>query len=420
MIYYDIREDWVTNLEGPHRAPFAETLRGLRLQRLQKYPPPKLGGLPFGNETRVAERFLRGESAQLDASALHKFYLGFADEEEQLLYRAFRQNEALSREDWSEMIGADRVDKWVKHKFLRHTDDDKFACRFSVISLDGLALLVDPMNDHGGEHHESVALPAGYKPENGDSADENIQQFNHTYIGLDSLRQIDTMVTGTTQNGGRVRRGKRYLDCGPGAGALLLYFSRKFDEAVGVDINQRSVTLSRFNAELNNLDNITVHEGSALDLENKYGRFDLISWNLPFMFMPDIGAEENVDAFGGELGIGLCLEFINELPKLLNEDGLAVIAALSPIMQTDENVLETRLQERIADLGLDCTVRVTQVSLAHTKEMWDFHQSHNVKKFESVYLYFKPGKGEFKRIDPPASRKMLDKIRERMYRKKFA
>lgn len=417
MIYHDLREDWITHLEGPMRAEFLATLRSLDLARLQKYPPPKRGGLPFGNETRVAERFIRGESSQLDASAMHKFYLSFADEHDQLLYKAFRQHAALPRSEWALIVGDSNIDQWVENKLMRVTEDGEYVIRFSIVSLDGLVLLVDPMNDHGGPH-ESVALPNGYKPENGER--DHIVQFNHTYIGLDSLRQIDTMAASSTETGGRIRKGKRYLDCGPGAGAILLYFSRKFDEAIGVDINPRAVILSRFNAELNNLENIMTYDGSALDMEGNYGTFDLVSWNLPFMFMPEIGSEENIDAFGGELGIGMCLAFVDELPKLLNENGMAVLAALSPIMQTGENVLEAKLKERIGALGLDCNVRVAQVTLAHTKELWDFHQQHNVQKFESVYLYLTHGTGEFRRIEAPASRRMIDVVRERMYKKKFA
>jgi hypothetical protein len=168
------------------------------------------------------------------------------------------------------------------------------------------------------------------------------------------------------------------------------------------------------------MDNITTAGGDALNLQGKFGTFDLISWNLPFMFIPEIGREESVDAFGGELGIGLCLGFIDALPELIKEKGMACLAALSPIMRSGENVLETRLKERLGRLSLDCKLIVAQTSLAHTKELWDFHQSHDIRKFESVYLYLKHGSGEFERVEAPVSRKMIDVVREKMYRRKFA
>jgi hypothetical protein len=412
MIYYRVNEDWITYLEGPLRAGLLATLRGLKLERLQKYPPPKLGGLPFGNEARIMERFFRGESSQLDASALHKFYISFADERDELLYRAFRRNSPLSRAEWAEIIGEENIDKWAENTFLRADGDGHFVCRFSIVVLDGLLCLVDPMNDHGNGF-ESVALPKGFTPGERDENDDNIQQFNHTYIGMDSLRQIEWM------SRERIRKGNRYLDCGPGAGALLLYFARKSREAVGIDLNPRAVTLSGFNAELNGLDQCRLYFDNAITSAGKYGKFDLVSWNLPFIFMPAEYADEVMDAYGGELGIGLCLEFIEAVPELLTEKGFAYIAALSPILKTGENVLETKLKEKLGRLGLDCRLMVAQVSLANTKELWDFHQSHNIAKFESVYLHLKHGTGNFERVEPPVTRKVIDAVREKMYQRKF-
>jgi 2-polyprenyl-3-methyl-5-hydroxy-6-metoxy-1,4-benzoquinol methylase len=393
MRYYRPSEDWITNLEGPHRGPFTATLRSLGLERLQKYPPPKLGGLPVGNETRILKRYLKGESSQLDASALSSVYLARASENEKLLYRAFRRNDHLSRTEWGSIIGVERVDKWLRHNFLRETGTGRFVCRFSIVVLDGLLLLVDPLNDHGNAH-ETVMLPEDFAP--------------------DSLRQIEVMTeAGLPTNG-------RYLDCGVGAGAILTFFARQFSESVGIDINVRSANLARFNAELNELSNTTVREDDALKLGDRYGKFDLVSWNLPFLFFPAEYADSAVDAYGGEMGIGLCLDFIETVPGLLSEKGTTCIAALSPIMESGENVLEAKLRERLARLGLDCTLRVTQVSLAHTKELWDFHRSHHIRKFESVYLFLTPGKGELKRVEAPVTRKMIDAVREKFYRRKFA
>src|SRR5262245_30037725 len=138
MIYYRVDEDWITQLEGPLRAEIMTILRGLRLERLQKYPPPKLGGLPLGNETRVLKKFVRGASSQLDASALHKFYLSFASAEEKLLYRAFRRHDALTRDDWAKVIGAENIGKWIENKLLSVDENGLVHSRFSIAALDGL------------------------------------------------------------------------------------------------------------------------------------------------------------------------------------------------------------------------------------------------------------------------------------------
>jgi methylase of polypeptide subunit release factors len=410
MRYYRVTEDWITYLNGDVRASLLATLRSLGLERLQKYPPPKIGGLPLGNEPRILKRYLKGESSQLDASALSSVYRSFATGRDKLLYRAFRQTDKLPRSEWAEIIGAENIDEWLANKFLRETENGKLICRFGVIILDGLILLVDPMNDHGNSE-ETVALPERYTA--ADSSEE-IQPFHVTYIGLDSLRMIEFMEQGPLPKTGR------YLDCGPGAGAILLYFSRRFDEAVGVELNARAAKLSQFNIELNELKNCRTLPGNALEIDPALGKFDLVSWNLPFIFMPEDWRDESMDGFGGEMGIGLCLDFLETVPRLLSETGTACVAALSPILKTGDNVLEARLKQRLGRLGLDCTVVVAQVSLAHTRELWHFHQSNNIRKFESVYLYLTHGKGELKRVDAPATRKVLDAVREKMYQRKFA
>ena len=116
MRYYRYSEDWVTYLDGDFRSAFIETLRGLSLARLQKYPPPKVEGLPFGNESRVLSRFLRGKSSQLDASALAGVYRSLMSGKLDLLYRAFRQNEFLPREEWRKILDDKTIDTWIDKK----------------------------------------------------------------------------------------------------------------------------------------------------------------------------------------------------------------------------------------------------------------------------------------------------------------
>src|SRR5262249_3981065 len=159
------------------------------------------------------------------------------------------------------------------------------------------------------------------------------------------------------------------------------------------------------NAELNGLKNCHTYEDDALQLGSRYGKFDLVSWNLPFIFLPEEKRFESIDGFGGEMGIGLCLEFVKVLPELLQPNGVACVAALAPILQNGDKVLEKRLKEHLSRLGLDCTILVTQISLADTRELWHFHQGFGIRKFESVYLCFRHGHGALRRTEPPASRK---------------
>lgn len=409
MRYYRKENDWVASLEGEIRADLIKTLQDLSLQRLQKYPPPKLSGLPFGNEFRILKRYVKNQSSQLDASALSSFYLNFADSSEKLLYEAFRQNKELSAAKWAQIIGEENIQKWIEKKFLRKLENDDLLCIFSVISLDNLIYVTDSLNDHGGE---LVTIAIGDN-EDFDKDDNEIEEFHHTYIGQDSLRMIEIM----TENDSP--KGNRFLDCGPGAGAILLYFARFFNEAVGIDLNPRAAKLAKFNAELNNLANCQTYSGNALEIAENHEKFDYISWNLPFLFLPDEMRDNSMDADGGDMGIGLCLAFIETLPETLTETGKTCIAALSPILNDDTNVLEKKLKEMLPILKMDCTVKVSQITLAHNKELWDFHQSYGIKKFESVYLDISHGNGKLKRIEAPAGRKAVDNVREKLYKRKF-
>lgn len=408
MRFYRVSEDWISHLDGEFRNNVIETLRGLDLARLQKYPPPKINGLPLGNETRVLSRFLSGQSSQLDASAFSALYRSRLNEELKLLYAAFRQNTALPRSDWQKLIGEANVDPWIANKCLRERQNGTLECQFSVVGVDSLVFAVDPLKDHG-ESWEPDFIADGPQ-----DSDTDIQPFFHTYIGQDSLHMIESMEERVVQ------RGDRYLDCGPGSGGVLLYFARRFEAAVGIDINARAAHLAQFNAELNELDHCRTYNDDALKLGDRYGRFDLVSWNLPFIFMPNDAEDEFIDGFGGEMGIGLCLEFIRTLPGLITENGSACVAALSPILVSGQNVLESRLAEMLPDLGLDCAIEVSQVSLAHTQELWRFHRQSGIRKFESVYLYFRAGSGKLEREESSPARRLIDSVREKMYERKFA
>lgn len=409
MRYYRYSEDWVTYLEGDFRVALIETLREFPLLRLQKYPPPKVAGLPFGNETRVLSRFLRGKSSQLDASALSGVYRSLMSPELDLLYRAFRQNEFLSLEKWRNILDDQNVEVWLDKKCLVQDNAGKLRCEFSVICLDDLILVTDPLKDHGLLWEPDFIVENGAKPDGNE-----IRPFFHVYIGLDSLRMIEVM------EAGRLPERGRYLDCGPGSGGLLLYFGRSFDEAVGVDINARAAALSNFNAELNGLSNVSAFCDDALRVAENYEPFNLISWNLPFIFMPEDGHDRYIDAFGGELGIGLCLDFIMTLPGIMTDTAVAYVAAMAPIALTGENVLETRLENILSEIGLDCDVQVAQVAVASNKELWDFHRSYGLGKFESVYLRFTRGPGKLSRTEAPFSRVFIDSIREKLYTRRFA
>lgn len=75
--------------------------------------------------------------------------------------------------------------------------------------------------------------------------------------------------------------GKRLLDCGCGTGILSIVASKCGAlDVVGYDIDEWSVRNTQHNAELNDVDNITVYEGDSSVLSHVSGLFDVVVANI--------------------------------------------------------------------------------------------------------------------------------------------
>ena len=76
-------------------------------------------------------------------------------------------------------------------------------------------------------------------------------------------------------------QGKRLLDCGCGTGILSIVASKcGASDIVGYDIDEWSVRNTIHNAEINNVDNITVLEGNCSVLSHVSGFFDVVVANI--------------------------------------------------------------------------------------------------------------------------------------------
>ncbi len=372
--------DWVGSLHGPFREAFCDSIRALSLARLQKYPTPKNAGLPFGQEARVLQRFLSGRSSLLDPSGLSRAYLSLASSRDRLLYRAFILGQALPRAWWLDAIGSDAVAGWLDRSLLLTTPEGNLCCRFRVIAVGDVTVVAD---------HENPSLP------------------NRVHIGQDSLNLLEFLLREAPTEAGR------FLDVGTGSGLILLAMARGRDEALGIDINPRAVTLARVNAALNRSRGCRVEEKNALGLGSSEGAFDLVTWNAPFMFLPEGERDRHVDGYGGHLGIALTLDFVERLPNLLGANGVAYILTSAPVLQTGENKLETEIAARAERLNLDVVAHVLQAFW--NPALREFHRRHAIRHFESVILKISLGGGRVRRIAPPMSRRAVDAARSWLY-----
>ncbi|MGQ0713248.1 MAG: 50S ribosomal protein L11 methyltransferase [Gemmatimonadaceae bacterium] len=228
--------DWTTSLESDLRGTFIDVIRSLDIGNLQRYPPPKMGGLPFGHELRILRRFTSGGSSMLDQSAFSGAYRAFASSKQQLTYRGLVIGSELAHDEWAQLIGRDAVDEWTVAGMLTPGPPGGLRARFRVIAASGLVLVVDPL-------------------------DETFRFRVH--IGQDSLNMAEFL---TARD---LRADSRVIDVGTGSGILLMTTARGRREGVGVDINPRAVRLATFNTQLNGLTNF---ESVMLEIAPGTGR----------------------------------------------------------------------------------------------------------------------------------------------------
>lgn len=368
--------DWTCAFEGDFREVFCQTIRDLTLEALQRFPPPKVDGLPIGHELRIAGRFLGGGSSMLDPSALSGAYRRLASARQQTLYRGLALGEPLNRDQWDSLIGRETVNQWAARGLLDPAAGDRLACRFRVIVLGPLRLVID---------HPDPTIPL------------------RIHIGQDSLNMVEFLARRVHEVDGAM------LDVGTGSGLQLLTSGRMRPSALGVDINPRAVRIARLNVELNGATTCSVEERNAFDPQWRPSPFHLVTWNTPFMFFPDSEVANNVDGHGGHLGIALTLSFVERLVELLDPAGVAYLLSAAPVMFDGQNRLEIELAERAQRCRLDMATFVLQ-------KFWDtdhiqFHHAHNIRSFESVMIRIQHGKGRFQRIPPGPFRRSVDWLR---------
>jgi SAM-dependent methyltransferase len=367
-------EDWLGRL-GPADV---EHLRGLPFRRLARIPPPKRGGLPIGHELRILRRFLAGGTSSLDPSALTAAYLASVGARERFLFRAFVAREALPAAAWTDELGPIAGD-WQRRGLLAG-DGGALRSRFAVVPIGDDVYVVDPQD----------ASFAG-----------------KVHIGQDSLNLLEFL----SQRIG-APAGRRVLDVGTGSGVLLVSWARTARAAVAVELNPRAVELARFNAAVNDV-TCTVTGGDVFALAPTLGEFDVVVWNAPFMFLPDAERELKLDGFGGELGIGITLEFVERLPALLAADGVAVVLTSSPVIEGVDR-LGAELAEVVPRLALD--VHATTVQAFWIPRLAAFHARHGITRFDSVVLELRRGRGRLTRERPPVGRRVTDAVRGLLYR----
>lgn len=381
ITYAPEEDDWVDRLVEPLRSECLQVIRDLSLNRLQKYPLRKLNGLPIGREISVLRRYLTGEAAVFERSALANVYSRIGGARDRLLHSAFVVGEALPQDAWANIIGVESFNRWRGSHLLRESGG-RYFLRFRVFGIGPISLIAD-------------------------SAESRL--LRRVFVGQDSLNLLDFI------NAQRLSRVERYLDVGPGSGVVLLSLAHLTDSAIGLDINPRAVKLSRINAELNRMPHVEVLESNVFEHNGRHGAFDRITWNMPYMLMPPSAREVHFDGYGGEFGVEIQLDFVRLLPTLLTPTGRALLGATSAIMDSGEDVLHAELQKIAPEYGLDIVIHVLR---AFWSQMFpEYQRQCGVRNFEALRLHIRRGPGRVRRVEAPATTKATDALRGWLYRK---
>ena len=163
-----------------------------------------------------------------------------------------------------------------------------------------------------------------------------LMPFEGTWVASDEMDAAGDPVMGpgaTTQQLARtmaVRPGDVVLDVGCGAGSLALAAAaRGAVDVVGVDLMDRAVAWSRFNARLNGLHATFLAGDLVTPVADR--RFDLVVSQPPYVIRAD-ATETTTYLHGGRRGDEIALRLLREAPRVLAPGGRLLVLFDSPVI----------------------------------------------------------------------------------------
>lgn len=182
-----------------------------------------------------------------------------------------------------------------------------------------------------------------------------ISRYEDVLVASDPLQDPHRLdfVTGPSPAARRVERltirrpVRSALDLGTGPGIQALRAARHSEQVVAVDVNERALAFTRFNASLNGLSNLDVRSGSWF--EPVAGeRFDLIVANPPYVVSPET---ELLYRDGDLPADAVTQQLLQAAPAYLEEGGFAHVMG-NWIHGRDED-WRAPVERWLADSGCD-------------------------------------------------------------------
>jgi release factor glutamine methyltransferase len=154
-------------------------------------------------------------------------------------------------------------------------------------------------------------------------------------------------------------KGEKLLDMGCGAGIIAIFCALRGTEVTAIDINKSAVENAKVNVKKHKVSqNVKVILGDLYSPLNKEEKFDIIFWNVPFIYTEK---EEFTDLEKSVFNpkYSLIRRFVNEGKDKLNMNGKIVIGFSKTIGRLDilkkiveeENLTIKEVTKKIIDYG---------------------------------------------------------------------
>ncbi|MBG09112.1 MAG: carbamoyltransferase, partial [Halobacteriovoraceae bacterium] len=243
---------------------------------------------------------------QIEPTKMHyyaEFILG--DDSLSILIKLFLLRSKVSESYVRELFG-EKLFKTLMDIGLLLNSDNYITSRVDLFAVEDLFIATD---------HRYMFL-----------SEDKIDEDPVMYLGMDSHGLVQTVPR---------KRSNETLDLCCGSGIQGLIASSYSKKVISVDINPRAIRFSRFNAQLNGIDNINFQLGNLYE-GLKGMTFDLILANPPFVPSPNTNYKFRD---GGSNGEEILKEIVIESKKHLKEFGrLCIVTDLVDIKSYDSKL----------------------------------------------------------------------------------
>ncbi|HTL70914.1 MAG TPA: methyltransferase domain-containing protein [Candidatus Eisenbacteria bacterium] len=371
--------DWLKAFHGPRGAQFSAQVKRLHAEHLRNYPRLWFAGrTPAAERLRECARYAGSEYVLLKEAVRSSSPLFFRNRADERLYRALVLNESFSADEWGSAIGLRETQEWLEEGLLDR-EDGGLVCRFRIVVTDRVFLVLDAKRPLAAS---SVGRAVHFEQD-----------------ALHMLRYLarETIVPGVD-----------YLDVGTGSGVILLHLAGFFRRSAGMDVLPRAAEIAALNRDLNGpAETVRVFQADVFDWDNGTERFDLVTWNMPFVFFDEEYGSFSPSTNGGRLGIEVTVRFLSRLPSLMSERGRAYLMTATPVLPEGRPLFE-ELKKAAARRGWD--VEADFLHPFWIPRLGEFHRKERVRRFEAFMVRIVPGAGRFSVRKKPVFKMALDGV----------